>query len=102
MRAVVVAVDECARNYNRNKALAPFYRLSKKTIETETVEAAQEVLREVACALRSERARMRHWSYDLNRHISLTIAFRCEKSRAERIARRSAKYVEIQARRPRV
>jgi hypothetical protein len=45
-------------------------------------------MREIARALRAERAPMGHWSYDLNRHIGLMIVYRCERSRADVIARR--------------
>ncbi len=58
-------------------ALARFHRLSAQTIAAETTDAAQEILRELARALRGERARMGHWTYDLNRHIGLMIAYRC-------------------------
>jgi hypothetical protein len=86
LNAMTEAIEEGEREYERRKALARFHRLSSETIEAETPEAAQAVLREIARALRAERARMGHWSYDLNRHIGLTIAYRCEKARADRIS----------------
>lgn len=84
-RALNFTLERGLTTYNRQTALAPFHRLSAQTIAAETTDAAQEILRELARALRGERARMGHWSYDLNRHIGLMIAYRSEKARADRI-----------------
>ena len=35
--------------------------------------------------MRGERARRGHWSYDLNRHISLLVAHRAETARLHRL-----------------
>ncbi len=86
-RALAASLDAGLAAYDRASALRRFPRLSPDTIEGETQEAAQAVLRELERALRAERARAGQWSYDLNRHIGLLVAYRAEKARAERIAR---------------
>jgi hypothetical protein len=73
--------------YDRASALRRFHRLDPETIASETPRAARTVLREIERALRAERARAGHWSYDLNRHIGLLVAYRAEKARLERISR---------------
>ena len=85
-RALNFTLDRGLHAYNRQMALARFHRLSAQTIAAETTDAAQEILRELSRALRGERARMGHWTYDLNRHIGLMIAYRSEKARADRIS----------------
>jgi hypothetical protein len=71
--------------YDRSSALARFHRLSPKTITSETPEAARAILREIERALRAERARRGHWTYDLNRHIALLVAHRAERARLARL-----------------
>jgi hypothetical protein len=76
-----------AAAYRRRDFLRSFHRLSSETIAAETTEAARVVLREIERALRAERARAGHWTYDLDRHMSLVVAHRSEQERAERLAR---------------
>lgn len=76
--------------YRQIEFLRRFHRLAPETIGSETAEDAQAVLRELERALRAERARAGHWSYDLNRHIGLLSAYRAEKARAKRIAKAGA------------
>lgn len=83
--AVEATLDASAAGYRRGEFLGRFHRLSPETIAAETPEAARAVLRELERALRSERARAWHWSYDLDRHIGLLVACRAEKARAARI-----------------
>jgi hypothetical protein len=71
--------------YDRMTALARFHRLSPETIRSETPAAARLVLREIERALRAERARCGHWTYDLNRHIALLVAHRAESARLARM-----------------
>ncbi len=85
--ALGAALEGCAAAYDRGTALRRFHRLSEETIRAETPEAAQRVLGEIERALRRERGRAGHWTYDLNRHISLVVAFRAEKARLERLRR---------------
>jgi hypothetical protein len=77
--------------YRRAEFLRSFHRLSSETIVEETPEAARSVLREIERALRAERARAGHWTYDLDRHIGLVVAYRAEQARAERLAARRAR-----------
>jgi hypothetical protein len=87
-QALESAIERGESHYDRARTLAAFYRLPNGAIDAETTEAAGAIMREISRALRAERARMSHWSYDLNRHIGLMIAYRREKARAEDIARR--------------
>lgn len=83
--AVDSALTAGLAGYDRREALARFHRLSIETILSETPEAAREVLREIERAMRVERARKGHWSYDLNRHIALLVAHRTETGRLARL-----------------
>lgn len=76
-----------ASAYRRQEFLRSFHRLSSETIAAETAGAARVVLREIERALRAERARAGHWTYDLDRHIALVVAHRAERERAARLAR---------------
>ncbi len=78
--AVEAALTANLDAYDRASALARLHRLSPQTILTETPEAARDVLREIERALRAERARRGHWTYDLNRHIALLVAHRAESA----------------------
>lgn len=85
--ALEAALEAEPDAYRRIKFLRRFHRLAPETIGSETAEGARAVLRELERALRAERARAGHWSYDLNRHIGLLSAYRAEKARAKRIAK---------------
>ncbi|MBI1980843.1 MAG: hypothetical protein HYS63_04670 [Methylocystis sp.] len=73
------------RGYDRASALARFHRLSPETIASESPDAARAALKEIERAMRAERARRGHWSYDLNRHIGLLVAHRAETARLNRL-----------------
>ncbi len=66
--AVEAALGASLAAYNRVHALSRFHRLAQETIVSETPQAARLILREIERALRAERARRGHWTYDLNRH----------------------------------
>lgn len=83
--AVEAALTANLYAYDRASALARLHRLSPRTILAETPEAARDVLREIERALRAERARRGHWTYDLNRHIALLVAHRAESARLARL-----------------
>lgn len=83
--AVEAALTESLATYDRRQALARFHRLSPDVIMSETPSAARLVLREIERALRAERARRGHWTYDLNRHIALLVARRAETARLGRL-----------------
>lgn len=84
-KAVETALTANLGVYDRTRALARFHRLTPETIASETPEAARAVLREIERALRAERARRGHWTYDLNRHIALHVAHRAESARLARL-----------------
>lgn len=84
-RAVRSALSASSAAYRRTEFLSSFHRLSAETIAAQTAEAARAVLDELERALRKERARAGHWTYDLGRHISLLVAYRAEQERARRI-----------------
>lgn len=73
------------KGYDRPSALARFHRLSPELIESDSPDAARAALKEIERAMRAERARRGHWSYDLNRHISLLVAHRAETARLNRL-----------------
>lgn len=83
--AVERALDASMSVYDRRSALSRFHRLTPDAVMSETPEAARAILREIERALRAERARKGHWSYDLNRHIALLVAHRCESARLARL-----------------
>lgn len=76
-----------AEAYRREEFLRSFHRLPRSVIAAETPQAAAAVLKELERALRAERARAGHWTYDLSRHIALLVAHRAERARALRLAR---------------
>jgi hypothetical protein len=79
------AISAGLAGYERVPALSRLHRLSAEAINGETAECARVVLREIERALRAERARRGHWSYDLNKHIALHIAHRAESARLARL-----------------
>ncbi len=87
--AVEAALSASLAAYNRAQTLSRFHRLRPETIASETPEAARMVLCEVERALRAERARRGHWTYDLNRHIALLVAQRAEAARLARLRAKS-------------
>ncbi len=74
--------------YDRSVFLRRFHRLAPETIESSAPEAARAILAQLERSLRQERARIGHWTYDLNRHIGLLVAYRAEKARSERLGTR--------------
>lgn len=89
--ALEAALASGLNTYDRHAALRRFHRLAPETIAAETPEAARAVLREIERAMRRERARIGHWSYDLNQHISLLIAHRAESARLQRLTQQGAR-----------
>jgi hypothetical protein len=84
-RALDAALAAGEKSYDRVSALSRLHRLSPETIASESPDAARAALKEIECAMRAERARRGHWSYDLNRHIGLLIAHRAETARPNRL-----------------
>jgi len=83
--ALDAALAAGLKTYDRASALTRFHRLSAETIASDSPDAARAALREIERAMRAERARRGHWSYDLNRHISLLVAHRAETARLNRL-----------------
>ncbi|MBM3578332.1 MAG: hypothetical protein FJX40_11875 [Alphaproteobacteria bacterium] len=83
--ALDAALAAGLKGYDRASALARFHRLSPELIESDSPDAARTALKEIERAMRAERARRGHWSYDLNRHISLLVAHRAETARLNRL-----------------
>ena len=88
--ALNTAIDAGLQGYNRRLALCRLHRLSSEIIQSETGEAARMVVAEIERALRRERARAGHWTYDLNRHIALHVAHRAETARLAQLRARDA------------
>ena len=88
--ALTSAIDASLSGYNRRLALSSLPSLSAETILSETEDAAKRVVQEIEGALRRERARAGHWTYDLNRHIALHVAHRAETARLEQLRARDA------------
>lgn len=63
--ALDAALAAGLKGYDRASALARFHRLSPETIASASPEAARAALKEIERAMRAERARRGHWSYDL-------------------------------------
>ena len=84
--ALQAALTAGLAGYDRVTALARFHRLPAQTIAAQTPEAARAVLLEIERAMRRERARAGHWTYDLNRHIGLLVAYRAEKARLDALS----------------
>ncbi|WP_244613377.1 hypothetical protein [Methylosinus sp. Ce-a6] len=83
-----IALRQKASAYRRENFLRSFHRLTPAAIAAETPEAAAAVLRELERALRAERARAGHWTYDLTRHIALLVAYRAKQARASSLVAR--------------
>jgi hypothetical protein len=66
--------------YVRSRDLPRLLALWPCEIEDETEEGGRRLLAKLRRALRTERrrARARHWSYDLNRHLGLLSAYKWE------------------------
>lgn len=75
MEATLIAGAGYYRRATMLRRLLPQVVVSEKAEATQTSALIMAALRE---ALRRERARAGHWSYDLNRHIGLAQALRAE------------------------
>lgn len=86
--ALDAALWASLEKYDRQRALAGFHRLTAEIIASETPAAARRIVDEIESAIRRERARRGHWTYDLNRHIALHVAYRAERARLTRLRAR--------------
>ncbi len=69
-----------AKRYQRTIHLHRLIPLWEPLIETVDIEQSQAIATKLNCALRQERNRGKsgHWAYDLNRHLGLMQAYKCE------------------------
>ena len=74
--------------YDRQLYLPRVLAIGPDEIADPGEEAARRLVRRLAGALRSERARGRagHWTYDLNRHVALIRAYKAERRRLLQLA----------------
>jgi hypothetical protein len=77
--AIRATIAQGARKYER-AMLSRLLPINIGCIEAGPV-ATEEIVKRLASALRSERARAGHWTYDLNRHIGLMQAHAAETAR---------------------
>jgi len=77
--------------YDRQRHLACLIPVWPKEIANRSIEGSLRIIRLVHKALRSERTRGKagHWTYDFNRHISLTRALKAEIADLKKLQRRS-------------
>jgi hypothetical protein len=78
--AVRATVAEGAGRYRRAH-LNRLLPIGPDELAQEGPEATRAIIARLEQALRSERARCGHWTYDLNRHIGLAQACKAERAR---------------------
>lgn len=79
-----------ANAYERERDLPRLLLLWPHELSDETVAGARALIARLRCALRAERRRGRtgHWRYDLDRHLALLQAYKCEAAGlAERLSK---------------
>jgi hypothetical protein len=83
-----LVVSAGSEAYNREKHLPRLLPLLPSEIADLTSAARRRIVARLARALRAERMRGRsgHWTYDLNRHIALSQAYRAERQQLEEAA----------------
>jgi hypothetical protein len=79
--------------YERERHLPRCLPVGPDEIADRSIAGRRRILARLAQALRSERSRGRgsHWTYDLNRHIALALAYAAERRDLDLIARSGAK-----------
>lgn len=75
-------------DYVRRRDLTRLLALWPKEVDDESRQGGLRIVQRLRSALRAERKRCRagHWSYDLNRHLSLLHAYKAEIAALERTA----------------
>jgi hypothetical protein len=90
-RAAYRAVDGVIANgrgaYDRGCMLTRVLPIGPDEITGVEPETTRRIVLKLARALRTERARAGHWTYDLNRHIGLLQALKAEQERLAATAR---------------
>ncbi len=77
--------------YDRRKHLRRLLPLAPEDFRDESPQTTRAIVLHLARALRAERGRAGHWTYDLNRHIGLAQAYKAEKESLVREERLSQK-----------
>ena len=84
-RAAYRAVDGVIANgrdsYERSRMLVRLLSVGPDEITGAEPEVTRRIILKLARAVRLERARAGHWTYDLNRHIGLVQALKAEEER---------------------
>lgn len=77
---IYMRIAKGAERYQRNIHLPRLIPLPENFNETADREHSQAIVTKLNCALRRERNRGKsgHWAYDLNRHLGLMQAYKCE------------------------
>jgi len=89
--AIRSTIDRGARRYERG-GLSRLIPIDPDSIAPGST-ATQKVVDQLASALRGERARAGHWTYDIARHVALAQALMAERKRLARelVAERNTK-----------
>ena len=72
-------------NYQRQRDLPHLLALWPQEINDVSATGTRKLIAKLRCALRAERQRGHagHWSYDLDRHLELVKAYKCEVAALE-------------------
>ena len=74
-------MQDGAAAYSRARMLPRLLALEPQAMRGAEPATTRHIILHLLRAVRSERARASHWTYDLNRHIGLNQALRAEKAR---------------------
>lgn len=89
--ALAQAIDSGARSYERARILPRLLpHISMSDLVCAKPETGRRIVLQLVRQLRDQRrrARVAHWTYDLNRHIALAQAYRAERQRLTEISDR--------------
>ncbi|MEA2758472.1 MAG: hypothetical protein QOH65_1085 [Methylobacteriaceae bacterium] len=86
-RAVDRVIVNGSEAYERGRMLPRVLPIGPDEIIGAEPETTRRIVLKLARALRTERARAGHWTYDLNRHIGLLQALKAEQERLAASAR---------------
>jgi hypothetical protein len=86
-RAVDRVIANGSEAYERGRMLPRVLPIGPDEITGVEPETTRRIVLKLARALRTERARAGHWTYDLNRHVGLMQALKAEQERLAASAR---------------